>query len=106
MPREVPSTFVRVERIGGRPESAITDAPRFIIHIYSESGVDAERMATLVLDYLERGGWSHTRTESGHLLRGWRTESVMPLLDPDRPDRHRWQVIGALRISRLRRTTS
>lgn len=101
IPRTIPDQLIRIERIGGRPESPITDAPRFIVHVYDVDGVAAEHRATRILDYLEHGGWSHTRTESGHLLRGWRTETVMPLLDPDRPHLHRWQVMGALRLSRL-----
>ena len=106
-PKDAPDRLVRIERIGGRPESTITDAPRMLVHVYDTDGIAAEQRATRILDYLEHGGWSHTRTESGHLLRGWRTETMMPLLDPDRPHLHRWQVMGAFRLSRLtsRRTS-
>ena len=101
VPADVAPPFIRIERIGGRPESTITDAPRMLVHVYDTDGIAAEQRATRILDYLEHGGWSHTRTESGHLLRGWRTETVMSLPDPDRPRLHRWQVMGAFRISRL-----
>lgn len=101
IPAAMPAVFVRIERIGGRPLNSGTDAPRFLIHVYAADGIAAEALALDVLDHLEHGGWSHTRTESGHLLRGWSTETVMSLPDPDRPHLHRWQVMGALRISRL-----
>ena len=101
MPEDIAVPMVRIERIGGRPENAVTDAPRFIAHVYAGTGPAAEALANQILDYMESGGWSHTRTPSGHLLRGGRTEVVMPLPDPDRPRLHRWQVMGALRISRL-----
>lgn len=101
IPREMPDQLVRLQRIGGRPESDITDAPRILVHVYDVDDIEAERRANRILDYLEHGGWSHTRTKTGHLLRGWNTETVMPLQDPDRPHLHRWQVMGAFRLSRL-----
>ena len=106
VPEDIRPVFVRIERVGGRPLNAVTDAPRFVIHIYASDGIDAEARALDILDYLERGGWSHTRAPSGHLLRGWRTETLMPLSDPDRPHLHRWQVMGALHISRLTSRTN
>lgn len=101
VPKDVEAPFIRIERVGGRPENGITDAPRFIIHVYADDGIAAEAIATSILDHLEHGRWRTTRTPSGHMLRGWRTEIVMPLADPSRPHLHRWQVMGALRISRL-----
>ena len=93
--------YVRIQRIGGRPENAVTDAPRFIIHVYADDGIVAEALALDILDWLDAGVWRSTRAASGHYRRGWRHETVMPLSDPDRPSLHRWQIHGALRLSRL-----
>lgn len=101
IPTELPAAFVRIERIGGRPLNAVTDQPRFLIHVYATDGIAAEALALDVLDHLEHGPWRSTDTASGHRLMGWVTETVMSLPDPDRPHLHRWQAMGALRISRL-----
>lgn len=106
VPEDMVVPFVRIERVGGRPLNAVTDAPRFVIHVYAADGIDAEARALDILDHLEHGPWRSTDTESGHRLMGWRTETIMPLPDPDRPSLHRWQVMGALHISRLTSRTN
>ena len=101
VPASIPATFVRLERIGGRPENMVTDAPRILVHVYATDGIVAEALALDIQDFLIAGRWRGTDTPSGHRRMGFTLESLMDLPDPDRPHLHRWQIIGLFRISRL-----
>lgn len=100
MPTKYELPLLRIERVGGRPENALVDAPRMLISVYAASSVEAEELANRLQDHLELGAWRSTRGRHGHRLFGWRPESVMTNPDPDRPDTHRVQIFGLLRLSR------
>lgn len=102
LPREMTVPRIRIDRVGGSDENRITGAPRFAIQIYAADGPAAERITGQVALALLEGEWPGTRSAAGHRLRGWDEESVMHFPDPDRTDLARWQILGRLRISKLR----
>lgn len=102
LPKTMPDTLIRIERVGGKPDTDITDGPRLMVQVYARTDVEAGRVAGAVLAALNSRFWRGTRTSRGHMLRGWDHESMMSLGDPDRPDFARWQIMGRLQISMLR----
>lgn len=102
LPREVTVPRIRIERVGGKDENRVTASPRFAIQIYAADGPAAEGITGQLALALLEGEWPGTRTAAGHRLRGWEEESVMSFPDPDRTDLARWQILGRLRISKLR----
>lgn len=102
LPKEMPDTLIRIERVGGKPDNAVTDGGRFMVQVYARTDVEAGRLAGDILAALNDRFWRGTRTGRGHMLRGWAHESMMSLADPDRPGFARWQIMGRLQLSMLR----
>lgn len=100
-PRDAPPQYIVVQRVGGVLRNPITDEATLSIAVYADTQGDAERIAAGVWHALYRQEWAGV-TIRGHMVRGWKSAGApQMLIDPDRPERPRFQFAGALLVSTL-----
>lgn len=99
--RDVPDEVVIVQRTGGQLANSVTDAAAFAIQCYAPDQARAEQLATTLWHALYRQNWAGLKIR-GHMVRGWESYGAPQLfLDPDRPNKVRFQFSGRLWISTL-----
>lgn len=100
IPKDVDNGFILVTRVGGGPRNTVVDEPRFTIHVYAPTSVEAEETALGLAQWLDAGSWKAERF-LGFRAKSFVIESIFPLTDPSRAHMHRWQITGRFRMSRL-----
>lgn len=104
IPKDVDNGFILVTRVGGGPRNVAVDEPRFTIHVYAPTSVEAEETALGLAQHLDAGAWKTERFH-GFRAKSFAIESIFPLTDPSRDTLHRWQITGRFLMSRLSTTS-
>lgn len=98
-PKSKPASFVRVSRLGGDMDTAVTDRPFLLFECWAPNDVAAENLANEVRAIMRANQFEFV---NGTKLTGWKPVSCVEFDDPDVTTHSRWQVTGTLGVAAQR----
>lgn len=98
MPRQIPTRFVRVDRVGGGRPNIVTDSARILIECFGPDPETVESMAATVDEAMHNA--VGTVIDDAVFVRGWdNMQGPTSLPHPDLLTMERWQLHGDLMVS-------